>query len=76
MILCDDGEKYAYLLHEKGDKVKQLHYPNMFHGFASATRIKAAQIAVDDFLKSIKNTMSNILEISNLSINFATRDEF
>ena len=30
--LCDDGEKYAYLLHEKGDKVKQLHYPNMFHG--------------------------------------------
>ena len=48
--LCDDGEKYAYLLHEKGDKVKQLHYPNMFHGFATATRIKAVQIAVDDFL--------------------------
>ena len=48
--LCDDGERYAYLLHEKGDKVKQLHYPNMFHGFATATRIKAAQVAVDDFL--------------------------
>ena len=29
--LCDDGEKYAYLLHEQGYKVKQLHYPNMFH---------------------------------------------
>ena len=29
---------------------------------------------MDDFLRNIKNTMSNILEISNLSINFATRD--
>ena len=55
--LCDDGEKYAYLLHEKGDKVKQLHDPNMFHGFASATRIKAAQIAVDDFLKEYKEIL-------------------
>tara|TARA_B100001287_G_scaffold200948_1_gene170363 strand:+ start:602 stop:1609 length:1008 start_codon:yes stop_codon:yes gene_type:complete len=55
--LCDDGEKYAYLLHEKGDKVKQLHYPNMFHGFASATRIKAAQIAVDDFLREYKEIL-------------------
>ena len=55
--LCDDGEKYAYLLHEKGYKVKQLHYPNMFHGFASATRIKAAQIAVDDFLREYKEIL-------------------
>jgi acetyl esterase len=55
--LCDDGEKYAYLLHEKGDKVKQLHYPNMFHGFASVTRIKAAQIAVDDFLREYKEIL-------------------
>jgi acetyl esterase len=55
--LCDDGEKYAYLLHEKGDKVRQLHYPNMFHGFASATRIKAAQIAVDDFLREYKEIL-------------------
>ena len=55
--LCDDGEKYAYLLHEKGDKVKQLHYPNMFHGFASVTRIKAAQIAVDDFLSEYRKIL-------------------
>ena len=48
--LCDDGEKYAYLLHKRGDNVKQLHYPNLFHGFVSVTRLKAAKIAVDDFL--------------------------
>jgi len=34
-----------------------LHYPNMFHGFASATRIKAAQIAVDDFLREYKEIL-------------------
>ena len=55
--LCDDGEKYAYLLHKKGDKVKQLHYPKMFHGFASATRLKASQIAVDDFLREYKKIL-------------------
>ena len=52
--LCDDGEKYAYLLHKRGDNVKQLHYPNMFHGFVSATRLNAAKIAVDDFLGEYK----------------------
>jgi acetyl esterase len=55
--LCDDGEKYAYLLHKKGDKVKQLHYPNMFHGFASATKLKASRIAVDDFLREYKKIL-------------------
>ena len=52
--LCDDGEKYAYLLHKRGDNVKQLHYPNMFHGFVSSTRLNAAKIAVDDFLGEYK----------------------
>ena len=52
--LCDDGEKYAYLLHKRGHNVKQLHYPNMFHGFVSSTRLNAAKIAVDDFLREYK----------------------
>ena len=55
--LCDDGEKYAYLLHKGKHNVKQLHYPTMFHGFASMTKLKAAQIAVEDFLKEYKKIL-------------------
>ena len=55
--LSDEAEKYAYLLHEKGNNVKQLHYPSMFHGFASMTRLKSAQIAVVDFLTEYKKIL-------------------
>lgn len=55
--LCDDGESYAFLLHKRGDVVKQLHYPKMFHGFASVTRLKAAKKAVDDFLAEYKKIL-------------------
>jgi acetyl esterase len=55
--LCDDGEIYAYLLHKGKHNVKQLHYPTMFHGFASMTRLKAAQTAVEDFLKEYKKIL-------------------
>ena len=55
--LCDDGEIYAYLLHKGKHNVKQLHYPTLFHGFASVTKLKAAQTAVEDFLKEYKKIL-------------------
>lgn len=55
--LCDEGEIYAYLLHKGKHNVKQLHYPTMFHGFASVTKLKAAQIAVEDFLREYKKIL-------------------
>jgi acetyl esterase len=55
--LSDEAEKYAYLLHEKGNNVKQLHYPSTFHGFASMTRLNSAKIAVVDFLREYKEIL-------------------
>ncbi len=55
--LLDEAEEYAYLLHKKGDNVKQLHYPKMFHGFASMTRIKSAKLATNDFLREYKEIL-------------------
>jgi acetyl esterase len=37
--------------------VKQLHYPSLFHGFASMTRLKAAKLAVNDFLAEYKEIL-------------------
>ena len=55
--LVDEAEKYASLLHEKGIFVKQLHYPSLFHGFASMTRLKSANKAVNDFLSEYKKML-------------------
>jgi len=55
--LCDEAEKYAFLLHQNNNYVKQLHYPSLFHGFASMTRLKAAQKAVNDFLSEYKEIL-------------------
>lgn len=55
--LSDEAEEYAYLLHKKGDNVKQLHYPKMFHGFASMTRLKSAKLATEDFLREYKEML-------------------
>ena len=55
--LVDEAEKYAFLLHEKGIFVKQLHYPSLFHGFASMTRLKSANKAVNDFLSEYKKML-------------------
>ena len=41
--LSDEAEEYAFKLHENNNYVKQLHYPSLFHGFASMTRLKAAK---------------------------------
>ena len=55
--LSDEAENYAFLLHNNGTFVKQLHYPSLFHGFASMTRLKAAKKAVDDFLSEYKKIL-------------------
>ena len=55
--LSDEAENYAFLLHKNGTFVKQLHYPSLFHGFASMTRLKAARKAVDDFLSQYKKIL-------------------
>tara|TARA_B100001250_G_scaffold378558_1_gene368469 strand:- start:1571 stop:2581 length:1011 start_codon:yes stop_codon:yes gene_type:complete len=55
--LSDEAENYAFLLHEGGTSVKQLHYPSLFHGFASMTRLKAARKAVNDFLSEYKEIL-------------------
>ena len=55
--LSDEAEKYAFLLHENGCFVKQLHYPSLFHGFASMTRLKSANKAVNDFLSEYKKIL-------------------
>tara|TARA_B100001094_G_scaffold173294_1_gene167567 strand:+ start:685 stop:1695 length:1011 start_codon:yes stop_codon:yes gene_type:complete len=55
--LSDEAENYAFLLHESGSSVKQLHYPSLFHGFASMTRLKAAKKAVNDFLSEYKKIL-------------------
>ena len=55
--LSDEGEKYAFLLHQNGTFVKQLHYPSLFHGFANMTRLKSARKAVNDFLTAYKEIL-------------------
>ena len=55
--LSDEAEKYAFLLHENGSYVKQLHYPSLFHGFAAMTRLKSANKAVNDFLLEYKKIL-------------------
>ena len=55
--LVDEAEKFAFLLYENDNDVTQLHYPSLFHGFASMTRLKSAKMAVDDFLKEYKEIL-------------------
>ena len=53
----DEAEEFAFLLHENDNTVIQLHYPSLFHGFASMTRLKSAKLAVDDFLREYKEIL-------------------
>mgnify|MGYP001210980720 FL=1 len=55
--LCDEGEAYALRLHECGNEVKQLHYPTLFHGFASMSRLQSAKKAVKNFLIEYKKIL-------------------
>ena len=55
--LCDEAEKYAYLLHQKHINIHQLHYPSLIHGFASMSKLKRAKLAVDNFLDEYKKIL-------------------
>ena len=55
--LHDEAEDYASLLHNLGNNVKQLHYPSLFHGFASITKLKKANDAVNDMLIEYKKIL-------------------
>ena len=55
--LVDEAEEFAFLLHQNDNNVIQLHYPSLFHGFASMTRLKSAKLAVDDFLREYKEIL-------------------
>ena len=55
--LVDEAEEFAFLLHENDNTIIQLHYPSLFHGFASMTRLKSAKLAVDDFLREYKEIL-------------------
>lgn len=52
--LCDEGNEYANHLISQGNKVSQLHFQELFHGFVTFTRIKAARDAVLEIIKEIK----------------------
>ena len=52
--LCDEAEAYAAKLNDMGNKVKQIHYPSLFHSFINITRLKTAKLATMDIFKEIK----------------------
>ena len=55
--LCDEAEEFANIIKGQGAKVKRLHYPSLFHGFASLTRLKEPYIAARDFLLEYKKLL-------------------
>ena len=55
--LCDEAEAYAAKLNDMGNNVKQIHYPSLFHGFISITRLKTAKLATIDILREIKRNI-------------------
>ena len=55
--LCDEGEEYAALLNNAGVSIEHIHYPNMFHGFVTMTKLKAAKYAAEDFLSDYKKIL-------------------
>ena len=55
--MCDEGEEYASILDKEGVEVEHIHYPNMFHGFVTMTKLKAAKFAAFDFLNDYKKIL-------------------
>ena len=52
--LCDEGKDYAEHLKSQGNEVSQAHYPNLFHGFVTFTKLRAAKNAALGIIKEIK----------------------
>ena len=55
--LSDEGEDYAAILNDNGISVEHIHYPNMFHGFVTMTKLKAAKYAANNFLEDYKKIL-------------------
>jgi len=55
--LSDEGEDYAATLNKNGVNVEHIHYPNMFHGFVTMTKLKAAEYAANNFLEDYKEML-------------------
>tara|TARA_B100001029_G_scaffold164400_1_gene155223 strand:- start:1957 stop:2973 length:1017 start_codon:yes stop_codon:yes gene_type:complete len=56
--LSDEGEEYARQLHDSGNKVQQVHYPHLIHGFVNMTSLKAAKDATKDLINTYKNYLN------------------
>ncbi len=52
--MCDEGKDYAKHLKSQGNEVSQAHYPNLFHGFVTFTKLRAAKNAALGIIKEIK----------------------
>jgi len=52
--LCDEGNDYANHLISQGNEVFQLHFQELFHGFVTFTKIKAARDAALGIIEEIK----------------------
>ena len=55
--LCDEAEEFLFMLNENGVKVRQLHYPRLFHGFANVGILSEAKNALDDFLSEYQKIL-------------------
>ena len=53
--LRDEAEIYAKKLTRSGVRVRQLHYPDLFHGFVNLTGLRACKTAVDDMIDEMRN---------------------
>ena len=53
--LRDEAEVYAKKLNRSGARVRQLHYPDLFHGFVNLTGLRACKTAVDDMIDEMRN---------------------
>ena len=70
----DEAEVYAKKLNRSGARVRQLHYPDLFHGFVNLTGLRACKTAVDDMIDEMRNFMNKLLSVSSLDVKFNLRD--
>tara|TARA_X000000368_G_scaffold418318_1_gene417554 strand:+ start:734 stop:1753 length:1020 start_codon:yes stop_codon:yes gene_type:complete len=52
--LCDEGKDYAKHLKSQGNEVSQVHYPDLFHGFVTFTRLRQAKSATLGIIEEIR----------------------
>ncbi len=52
--LCDEGKAYANHLKDQGNEVSEVHYPHLFHGFVTFTRLREAKSATLGIIEEIR----------------------